>query len=65
MVPVGLVLLTTIAFALGALRLARRKVFVQSLPAIEGLATRVTVSVTKADGTQHSVSVLLEDLASS
>src|SRR5487761_2799142 len=38
MVPEGLVLLTTIAFALGALRLARRKVLVQSLPAIEGLA---------------------------
>ena len=38
MVPEGLVLLTTIAFALGALRLVRRRVLVQELAAIEGLA---------------------------
>jgi cation-transporting P-type ATPase E len=38
MVPEGLVLLTSIAFAAGALRLARRKVLVAELPAIEGLA---------------------------
>lgn len=47
MVPEGLVLLTTIAFALGALRLARRKVLVQSLPAIEGLARIDVVCIDK------------------
>jgi len=47
MVPEGLVLLTTIAFALGALRLARRKVLVQSLPAIEGLARVDVVCIDK------------------
>ncbi len=34
----GLVLLTSLAFAAGALRLARRRVLVQELAAIEGLA---------------------------
>ena len=38
MVPEGLVLLTSIAFAAGAMRLARRRVLVQELAAIEGLA---------------------------
>jgi cation-transporting ATPase E len=38
MVPEGLVLLTSIAFAAGALRLARRRVLVSELAAIEGLA---------------------------
>ena len=36
MVPEGLVLLTSIAFLVGALTLARRKVLVQELPAVEG-----------------------------
>jgi cation-transporting P-type ATPase E len=40
MVPEGLVLLTSLAFAAGALRLARRRVLVQELAAIEGLAGR-------------------------
>ena len=43
MVPEGLVLLTSVAFALAAVRLARRRVLVQELAAIEGLA-RVDVS---------------------
>jgi cation-transporting ATPase E len=47
MVPEGLVLLTTVAFALGALRLARRRVLVQSLPAIEGLARVDVVCIDK------------------
>ena len=38
MVPEGLVLLTSIAFAVGALRLAQHRVLVQELPAVEGLA---------------------------
>jgi cation-transporting P-type ATPase E len=38
MVPEGLVLLTSIAFAVGAIRLAGRRVLVQELAAIEGLA---------------------------
>jgi cation-transporting ATPase E len=47
MVPEGLVLLTTIAFALGALRLAQRRVLVQELAAIEGLARVDVVCVDK------------------
>ena len=50
MVPEGLVLLTTLAFALGAIRLARRQVLVQELAAIEGLA-RVDVLCIDKTGT--------------
>ena len=59
MVPEGLVLLTTIAFALGALRLARRKVLVQSLPAIEGLA-RVDVVCIDKTGTLTMPGITLD-----
>jgi cation-transporting ATPase E len=38
MVPLGLVLMTSVAFALGGLRLARDKVLIQELAAVEGLA---------------------------
>jgi cation-transporting ATPase E len=38
MVPQGLVLLTSIAFGVAAVTLARSKVLVQQLPAVEGLA---------------------------
>ncbi|MBA3764647.1 MAG: HAD-IC family P-type ATPase, partial [Actinobacteria bacterium] len=38
MVPEGLVLLTSLAFAVAVVRLARRNVLVQQLPAVEGLA---------------------------
>ena len=38
MVPEGLVLLTSLAFAVAVVRLAQRKVLVQELPAVEGLA---------------------------
>ena len=37
-VPQGLVLLTSVAFAVAAITLARRHVLVQQLPAVEGLA---------------------------
>jgi cation-transporting ATPase E len=50
MVPEGLVLLTSVAFAAGALRLARRRVLVCELAAIEGLA-RVDVLCTDKTGT--------------
>ena len=50
MVPEGLVLLTSITFAAGALRLARRRVLVSELAAIEGLA-RVDVLCTDKTGT--------------
>ncbi|MDD7385289.1 MAG: HAD-IC family P-type ATPase [Actinomycetaceae bacterium] len=50
MVPEGLVLITSTAFALGVIRLARRKVLVNELPAIEGLA-RVDVVCADKTGT--------------
>ena len=50
MVPEGLVLLTSVAFAVGVVRLGRRSVLVQELPAIEGLA-RVDVLCTDKTGT--------------
>ncbi len=50
MVPEGLVLLTSVAFAAGALRLARRRVLVQELAALEGLA-RVDILLTDKTGT--------------
>ena len=50
MVPEGLVLLTSIAFAVGALRLARHRVLVQELAAVEGLA-RVDVLCIDKTGT--------------
>ena len=50
MVPEGLVLMTSIAFALGVVRLGRRQCLVQELPAIEGLA-RVDVVCADKTGT--------------
>ena len=50
MVPEGLVLLTSIAFAIAAITLARRRVLVQELPAVEGLA-RVDVVCLDKTGT--------------
>lgn len=38
MVPLGLVLMTSITFAVGSVKLARQQVLVQELPAVEGLA---------------------------
>ncbi len=49
-IPEGLVLLTSIAFAVGGIRLARRRVLVQELAAIEGLA-RVDVICLDKTGT--------------
>lgn len=50
MVPEGLVLLTSIAFAVGVVRLGQRQCLVQELPAIEGLA-RVDVVCADKTGT--------------
>ncbi|MFE2426654.1 HAD-IC family P-type ATPase [Streptomyces sp. NPDC059373] len=50
MVPEGLVLLTSVAFAIGVIRLGRKQVLVQELPAIEGLA-RVDVVCLDKTGT--------------
>jgi cation-transporting ATPase E len=50
MVPEGLVLLTSVAFTAGVLRLGRRRVLVQELAAIEGLA-RVDIVSTDKTGT--------------
>ncbi|MGA5118799.1 cation-translocating P-type ATPase [Streptomyces pseudogriseolus] len=47
MVPEGLVLLTSIAFAIGVIRLGRKQCLVQELPAIEGLARVDTVCLDK------------------
>ncbi|WP_031469321.1 HAD-IC family P-type ATPase [Sciscionella sediminilitoris] len=50
MVPEGLVLITSIAFAVGVIRLGQRKCLVNELPAIEGLA-RVNVVCADKTGT--------------
>ncbi|MEE2852782.1 MAG: cation-translocating P-type ATPase [Actinomycetota bacterium] len=50
MVPEGLVLLTSVAFAVGVVRLGQRRCLVQELPAIEGLA-RVDVVCADKTGT--------------
>jgi cation-transporting ATPase E len=59
MVPEGLVLLLSIAFAVAVVRLAKRNVLVQELPAVEGLA-RVDVLCIDKTGTltQGKLSVL-------
>ncbi|WP_374024532.1 HAD-IC family P-type ATPase [Mycobacterium sp. HNNTM2301] len=50
MVPEGLVLLTSVAFAVGVVRLGQHRCLVQELPAIEGLA-RVDVVCADKTGT--------------
>lgn len=50
MVPLGLMLMTSVAFAAGALKLGRRKVLMQELHAVEGLA-RVDVLCFDKTGT--------------
>ncbi|MET9255705.1 HAD-IC family P-type ATPase [Streptomyces sp. NPDC003717] len=47
MIPEGLVLLTSVAFAIGVVRLGRKQCLVQELPAIEGLARVDTVCLDK------------------
>lgn len=61
MVPQGLVLLTSIAFAVGVVRLGRRQVLVQELPAIEGLARVDTVCFDKT-GTLTEGTLVVQDV---
>lgn len=61
MIPEGLVLLTSIAFALGVIRLGRRKCLVQELPAIEGLA-RVSVVCADKTGTLTQNAMTLSEI---
>jgi cation-transporting P-type ATPase E len=61
MIPEGLVLLTSLAFALAVMELARRKVLVQQLPAVEGLA-RVDVMCLDKTGTLTEGSIMFEEL---
>lgn len=61
MVPEGLVLMTSIAFAVGVIRLGRRKCLVQELPAIEGLA-RVDVVCADKTGTLTENGMKLAEL---
>ncbi|MEE2061637.1 HAD-IC family P-type ATPase [Rhodococcus artemisiae] len=61
MVPEGLVLMTSIAFAVGVIRLGRRQCLVQELPAIEGLA-RVDVVCADKTGTLTENGMRLADI---
>jgi len=53
MVPEGLVLLTTLAFLVATVTLARRQVLVQELPAVEGLARVDVVCLDKTGTLTH------------
>lgn len=61
MIPEGLVLMTSIAFAVGVVRLGQRKCLVQELPAIEGLA-RVDVLCVDKTGTLTAGGMDLDDV---
>ena len=61
MVPEGLILLTSVAFTVGVVRLARRRTLVQELPAIEVLA-RVDVICLDKTGTITSGAMDVADV---
>src|SRR5215212_2536909 len=61
MVPEGLVLMTSLAFAVGVVRLGRRQCLVNELPAIEGLA-RVDVVCADKTGTLPENGMRVSDL---
>ena len=61
MIPEGLILLTSIAFAVGVIRLGRHNCLVQELPAIEGLA-RVDVVCTDKTGTLTEAGMRLAEI---
>jgi cation-transporting P-type ATPase E len=63
MVPQGLVLLTSVAFGVAAVTLARRRVLVQQLPAVEGLA-RVDVVCLDKTGTLTDGTIAFDSLIS-
>ncbi len=58
MVPQGLVLITSIAFAISAIRLAKQKVLLQELAAVEGLARVDVVCIDKTGTLTSSMMVL-------
>ena len=60
-VPQGLVLLTSVAFGVAAITLARRSVLVQQLPAVEGLA-RVDVLCVDKTGTLTDGTIAFDSL---
>ena len=61
MVPEGLVLLTSVAFAVGVVRLSRRKTLVQELAAVETLA-RVDVICVDKTGTLTSGEITVDEV---
>ena len=61
MVPQGLVLLTSVAFGVAAVTLSRRRVLVQQLPAVEGLA-RVDVVCLDKTGTLTDGTIAFDSL---
>jgi cation-transporting ATPase E len=61
MVPEGLVLLTSVAFGVAAVTLARRNVLVQELPAVEGLA-RVDVVCLDKTGTLTEGEIVFDEI---
>jgi len=62
MIPLGLVLMTSITFAVGAAKLARRQVLVNELPAVEGLA-RVDLICLDKTGTLTIGEIAYDDAA--
>ena len=61
MVPEGLVLLTSVAFAVGVVRLGQVNVLVQELPAVEGLA-RVDILCLDKTGTLTEGSIVVQSV---
>ena len=61
MIPLGLVLMTSIAFAVGAAKLASKQVLVNELPAVEGLA-RVDVICLDKTGTLTAGEIAFDDV---
>lgn len=65
MVPEGLTLMTTIAFALGMVHLGRHQVLVNRLPAVEGLVRVDIVYVGKAGTlTENAIQLMEVDIVS-
>ena len=60
MIPLGLVLITSVSFALGAVKLSRQKVLVKELAAVEGLA-RVDMICLDKTGTLTEGSISFQD----
>lgn len=61
LIPEGLVLLTSVAFLLSAVKLTRQQVLVQELPAVEGLA-RVDVVCLDKTGTLTVGDIVLDEI---